>query len=174
MIIEAGYDVVLLADAAVNSTGRAKRALWAITFDEHLRLVYTGRVVARMELPLPAYIDEISGALMRSAVPVKYLVLTYRSSSAQISASSLGASDERLTADGWLGDVEMLGQVVFDGSGCVSTVPRYRFRDYIGLEHLPRAVSVLGPHDLGCECVACVQFEQMLLENRRESHGVQS
>lgn len=169
MIIEAGYDVALLADGAVNRSGRSKHGLWAITFDEHLRLVSTDRVVARMELPLPAYIDEISAALRRSPAPVRYLVLAYRSSSARLATISLGSSDERLTADGWLGDVELLGQVVFDSTGCVSTVPRYRFQDYIGLEHLPRAVSVLGPHDVGCECVACVHFEQLLLESRRDA-----
>jgi hypothetical protein len=84
----------------------------------------------------------------------------------------LRALDERLTADGWLGDVELLGQVVFDSSGYWSTVPRFDFREYIGLEHLPRSVSVLGPHELGCECVACVHFEQMLHENRLRAKGV--
>jgi len=166
MIIEAGYDVVRLADASVNRNTRTRRALWMIAFDEHLRLVETPRIARDMHLPVAAYIDEISAALRQSPLPVRYIALAYRATGQSSDSSWLGEADERLTADGWLGDVELLGQVVFDRTGCFSTVPRFSFRDYIGLEHLPRAVSVLGPHDVGCECVACVHFEQMLRENR--------
>jgi hypothetical protein len=170
MIIEAGYDVVQLADACVNRNSRSRRVLWMIALDEYLRLVSTSRIAREMRLPVAAYIDEISAALGRSAIPVRYIALAYRAAGDSSDSTWLGEIDERLTADGWLGDVELLGQVVFDRSGYFSTVPRFSFRDYIGLEHLPRAVSVLGPHDLGCECVACVHFEQMLRENRRRAN----
>jgi len=169
MIIEAGYDLVRLADASVNGGSRARRALWMIALDEYLRLISTTSIVREMHLPVAAYIDEISAALHRSSMPVKYLALAYRSSTTSSDSTWLGESDERLTADGWLGDVELLGQIVFDRTGVFCTVPRFGFRDYIGLEHLPRAVSVLGPHDVGCECVACVHFEQLLRENRPAS-----
>jgi hypothetical protein len=170
MIIEAGYDVVQLADASVNRNSRSRRALWMVALDEHLRLVSTSRIAREMRLPVAAYIDEISAALGRSAIPVRYIALAYCAAGDCSDSSWLGEIDERLTADGWLGDVELLGQVVFDRSGYFSTVPRFSFRDYIGLEHLPRSVSVLGPHDVGCECVACVHFEQMLRENRRRTN----
>ena len=171
MIIEAGYDVVLLADASINRNSRTRRALWLIAADENLRLISTDRVTSDMQLPVAAYIDEISAALTRSPVPVRYIALAYRSTGPSSDPRWLGEIDERLTADGWLGDVELLGQIVFDRTGYFSTVPRFSFRDYIGLEHLPRAVSVLGPHDVGCECVACVHFEQLLLENRQSAEA---
>jgi hypothetical protein len=171
MIIEAGYDIVGLAAASVNRNSRTRRALWMIQMDEYLHLLTTTRITRDMALPVAAYIDEISAALRQSPIPVRYIALAYRATSPSIDSAWLGEIDERLTADGWLGDVELLGQVVFDRTGYSSTVPRFSFRDYIGLEHLPRAVSVLGPHDVGCECVACVHFEQMLIENRQRAEA---
>ena len=171
MIIEAGYDVVQLLDASVNKTGRSRRGLWMLSMDENLRVVAQPRITARMHLPVEAYIDEVSLALRRSPVPVTYIALGYATTLPLDEPFWLHAVDERLSSDGWLGDVELLGQVVFARDGFVSTVPRFSFRDYIGLEHLPRSVSVLGPHDVGCECVACVHFEQMLRENRQRRAG---
>jgi hypothetical protein len=71
MIIEAGYDVVQLADASVNRNSRSRRALWMIALDEYLRLVSTSRIAREMRLPVAAYIDEISAALGRSAIPAR-------------------------------------------------------------------------------------------------------
>jgi len=172
MIIEAGYDVLQLLDGAVNKNSRSKRGLWLLAMNEYLRFQYLKKVAFDMTLPVEAYIDEVSAALHRDSLPTKYIVLAYRTRESMRDSPWLHALDERLTADGWLGDVELLGQVVFDASGYWSTVPRFSFRDYIGLEHLPRSVSVLGPHDVGCECVACVHFEQMLHENRLRAKGV--
>jgi len=166
MIIEAGYDLVRLADDSVNRNSRSRRALWMIALDEHLRLLSTPRITRDMNLPVAAYIDEISAALRQSPLPVRYIALAYRAAGHSSESTRLGEADERLTADGWLGDVDLLGQIVFDRTGFSSSVPRFSFRDYIGLEQLPRAVSVLGPHEVGCECVACVHFEQLLHENR--------
>jgi hypothetical protein len=171
MIIEAGYDVVQLLDASVNKSARSRRGLWMLTTDEHLRVIAQATIVAEMSLPVEAYIDEVSIALRGSPVPVRYIVLAYATKRPLDDSFWLHAVDERLVSDGWLGEVELLGQVVFARSGFLSTVPRFSFRDYIGLEHLPRSVSVLGPHDIGCECVACVHFEQMLRENRLRRAG---
>lgn len=167
MIIEAGYDVMQLLDSTVNKNARSKRGLWLLVMDEYLRFQSLATVAAEMKMPVEAYIDEVSAALRREPLPPKYIVLAYRTTELLPDSGWLFARDEKLTADGWLGDVQLLGQVVFDRTGYFSTVPRFRFRDYIGLEDLPRSASVLGPHEIGCECVACVHFEQMLYENRK-------
>ncbi|SKA98989.1 hypothetical protein SAMN06295879_2645 [Agreia bicolorata] len=174
MIIEAGYDIVeLLINGVANRRKKDtedvdENPLWVLTMDSQLRYWSTTRVVDRMGSSSAEHVDDIARTLNEEPRYSRYYVLAH--------AERADKRDD----DDWLYDLdqiikhhpaleghELLGHVVFDDTGAFSTVPRYSFRDYVGLEHLPRAASFPGPHEwLDCPCAACVQHEKLLKEIR--------
>lgn len=98
--------------------------------------------------------------------PVTYFVLGH--AVPETCASSEGwlyETDERIRLMPALTDYHLLGRVVFDPEGFYSSVPRYSFRDYPALSDLPRSATIRGPHEVGCQCFSCEQYERMLAEN---------
>jgi len=173
MIIEAGYDIVeLLLNGVANrrnsDTKENENPLWVLTMDAQLRYWSTSRVVDHMGASSDQHIEDIARKLNEEPRYSAYYVLAH--------TTRVHHRDD----DDWLYDLdqiiknhpdldghELLGQVVFDETGFFSTIPRYSFRDYVGLEHLPRAASFAGPHEWSnCPCAACVQHEKLLEENR--------
>lgn len=61
---------------------------------------------------------------------------------------------------------ELLNVYFSNGKSLYIRGPRYSFRDYFGYEHLPRTVSLPGPHEYPCSCLACTQHDEMLRRNQ--------
>ncbi|HEY0260633.1 MAG TPA: hypothetical protein VGC18_12375 [Lacisediminihabitans sp.] len=171
MIIEAGYDILQLLCPEVMKDAESQRAVWVLSMDERLRLLFIGVVAPTAADRIESHVEDIAKALTRHPGPAKYYVVarTVQSHKGE-SGDWLRQEDERLNHLPALADHELLGQVVFDPDGYFSSVPRYSFRDYPELEHLPRTAILPGPHPLmSCDCLACVQHKIMLDDNRRRA-----
>jgi hypothetical protein len=181
MIIEAGYDILeLLVNSVANrqSTDPSDNAvrdgpLWVLTMDAQLRYWQTTRVVDKMGSSTDEHIDDIARKLNEEPHHSVYYVLAHTTSvTRQADDDWLYHLDQSIKHHPALEGHELLGQVVFDETGYFSTVPRYSFRDYAGLEHLPRAASFTGPHAWSnCLCAGCVQHEVLLKEIRARARN---
>jgi hypothetical protein len=179
MIIEAGYDIVELLlngvakrhsdDTRLHDDG--EHPLWVLTMDAQLRYWSTTRVVDRMGASTGDHVEDIARTLNDEPQHSVYYVLAHTTNVRRDDDDDwLYEADQIIKDHPSLAGHELLGHVVFDATGFFSTVPRYSFRDYIGLEHLPRAASCAGPHEwLDCPCAACVQFDELLQANRQRS-----
>ncbi|HAM26360.1 MAG TPA: hypothetical protein DCP11_06510 [Microbacteriaceae bacterium] len=170
MIIEAGYDIHQILHGEIFSRGTRTKGLWVVGMDENLRLLITTRATGHMNGPIAEHLDELLAALTRTPGTVRYYALAYAVDRLpEDNANCPHHVDEPFFASPALAPYELLGRVVFDDTSMCSTVPRYSFRDYPSLAHLPRTGVVLGPHDVSCTCFACTQHRKML-ERNQERH----
>lgn len=165
MIVEAGYDVMTLLHGEMSADDESAEALWVLLLDENLRYLRLNKALLKMSGTADLHIGKIAEALTCDFYP-KYFVLAYSEPEVnQHHDGWLHGIDERIRESPDLLNFYMLGQVAFDPTGYYSSVPRYSFRDYIGLERLPRAASFAGPHTCPCDCPACTQHDRMLEAN---------
>ncbi len=168
MIIEAGYDILQLFSPKIFKRRRHyRRGMWVLALDENLRNVYLTKVGGKdrdVEDRLHAVAKALDG---RGLSPVAYwaaaVVETDYSGDLEAEFRHI---DTTLSEAALLAGHHYLGCLFSNGKDLYSSVPRYSFRDYLGLEHLPRAAVCLGPHEIGCACLACTQFEERLQRNR--------
>lgn len=168
MIVEAGYDVMTLLDPEVRRDDDSMSALWVLVLDENLRYLQLNKALETMSGSADLHVDQIVKSLTCGFGYPKYFVLAHGEPQAMRHDDGwLHDIDERIRKSPALVEFYLLGQVVFDPEGYYSSVARYSFRDYIGLEHLPRSASFPGPHAYPCDCPACKQHELMLETNRK-------
>lgn len=181
MIIEAGYDVAILIHPKLFAKrgARRKSGTWIVAMDEDLRFLYTAKVGGDATAPVLDRIPNIVKALTKynDVWTVAHYVLAHLDTDLQGSFQSQQSNDyfvelhdldDTLTQTAALADHKLLGVYVSSGEILCGTVPRYSFRDYAGLEHLPRAAVFSGPHGFSCTCGACTQHEEMLRRNREK------
>lgn len=146
--------------------------MWVLALDENLRNLYLTKVGGKqrdVENRLHAVKKALDG---RGLSPVVYWA-------AAVVETDYGGDleegfhhiDTVLRDAALLADHHYLGCYFSDGKQLYGSVPRYSFRDYPLLSHLPRAAACLGPHELDCTCLACTQFEERLQRNREKSGG---
>jgi hypothetical protein len=170
MIIEAGYDLHMLFDLALS---RSKRdaGVWVIAMDEDLRLSALTRVRGASRATLGDNLSKVAKTLRTAGVPNTryYALATLARSSGRVGDGEFERQDDLIRTAAVLAEFRLLGTCLFDAEGWHSSIPRYSFRDYVGLEYLPRSASWPGPHTFPCDCLACSQFEERLRRNR-EAH----
>lgn len=178
MIIEAGYDLLQLfsPDLFPKRKMPGRRALWVIAMDEDLRLLYSKKVKGDANLPIEERACEIADALAdESPWRVAYFAVACLDTDLCGNYSSeFERQVEMLRSAPELIEHELIGHYLSDGKGLYSSAPRYSFRDYLGLEHLPRVAILPGPHEYPCDCLACVQFEDKLRLNRERHAALES
>jgi hypothetical protein len=146
--------------------------MWVLALDENLRNLYMTKVGGKqrdVENRLHAVAKALDGRRLR---PVAYWA-------AAVVETDYGGDleegfhhiDTTLREAALLADHQYLGCYFSNGKELYGSVPRYSFRDYLGLEHLPRAAMCAGPHEFDCSCLACTQFEELLQRNRQKSDG---
>ncbi|WP_022885510.1 hypothetical protein [Glaciibacter superstes] len=168
MIIEAGYDLMELLHPEVFKDEASRRGLWVLAMDEDLRLSFIRKVRDDVPSSLDAVIPDLVTSLDCEPLQVRYFVLAHMVPHTEHGiADEVQAQDELINDSPALVEYEFLGRFVFDGEYVYSSAPRYRFRDYIGYEHLPRTATFPGPHEfITCSCMACRQYEAKLARNR--------
>lgn len=172
MIIEAGYDIVELISASVTRDDETRRALWVMCMDADLHYLSIRRACDTMTESIESHVDDIVTVLKSDFRPVAYFVLGYAEPVTRAKRQGwLYETDERLRLMPALTDYRLLGSLVFDPEGYYSSVPRYSFRDYPSLSDLPRPATIRGPHEVGCHCVSCEQYERMLAANRERNRN---
>lgn len=170
MIIEAGYDLFeLFAPRLFAQCGSsARRGTWVLAMDENLRNLHLKKVGGDSSAPIEDRIPRIVKSLTKGSLrPVVYYAVAHLDTGLRDDYSSqFHQFDETLRLAPELIEHELLCTYFSNGKDLYSSGPRYSFRDYVGLEHLPRTATVLGPHKFPCSCPACTQFEAMLKRNR--------
>lgn len=176
MIIEAGYDIGTVLDPQLFGPQNPNTGLWVMTMDEDLRYQYTERIAASADDRDEYVVAAIDLALRKDPIfRVRYFVLVERGTASCIAKenseeSHLTAWSKRLGNDSALASFELLSVYYSDGSAVCGSGPRYAFRDYIGLEHLPRAAVCRGPHDRLADecCLACQHHDERLTRTRHD------
>ena len=167
MIIEAGYDILQVLYGGIYSDRTRASGLWVVGMDENLRLLFTTKVSSQNDCTIAEHVDEILNAFTNGPSTVRYYAVAYSVDRLPENDRHCPHHDEDSDLEApALAPYELLGRVVFDGASMCSTVPRYSFRDYPDLGHLPRSGVVLGPHDVVCDCFACAQHSELLERNR--------
>ena len=175
MIIEAGYDILeLFSPKVFKRRARYRRGMWVLALDENLRNLYMAKVGGKHQ-DVENRLHAVAKALDRRGLsPITYwaaaVVDTDYSGDLEEEFHHI---DSMLSEAALLADHHYLGCYFSNGKELYGSVPRYSFRDYIGLEHLPRAAACPGPHEIGCTCLACTQFEERL-ERNRQRHDASS
>ena len=141
-----------------------------LALDEDLRNLHMTRVKDD-DLPIEHRLEQISRALDKRAFrPVAYWALadvdTARSDDYHGDFEHI---DSTLREAALLADRHYLGCYVSNGRDLWGSCPRYSFRDYVGMEDLPRVAICPGPHGYPCECLACTQFDERLQRNRERA-----
>ena len=176
VIIEAGYDIKMLLAPKLLRRRRVRDSTWVLVLDENLRFHDLVKIRASSEDPAEVHAREIRGVLMKDSVirTKHYAVGTLTTGFTCIEddrygsgAGHLDSYTSALRTSPLLADFELLGFIHSNGEHWCTDLPRYSFRDYVGLEHLPRSESFDGPHSFGNDCCpACERFEQRLARNR--------
>lgn len=168
MIIEAGYDILELFSPKLFPRRSAHRpGMWVLALDEDLRNLYIAKVGGK-NLSVSDRVVKIAKALDgRNQRPVAYwaAAIVDTSYSGDLS-DAFRHVDDTLREAALLADRQYLGCYVSDGKDLYGSTPRYSFRDYPLLAHLPRPAICAGPHDFDCACLACTQFEERMRRNR--------
>ncbi|WP_142206650.1 hypothetical protein [Subtercola boreus] len=169
MIIEAGYDIHQLFSGVFREGTETRKGLWIMAMDEDLRLCFLRPVTDRMSGRLVDHVEKISEALHDDVQEVAYFALASATATVQPEEGRLSEIGRDLMACPQLEDYELLGHVIYDPEGYISSIPLYSFQDYLGYGHLPRALAVEGPHDFvwACTCLACTQYRRRTVELRR-------
>jgi hypothetical protein len=176
MIIEAGYDVYQLLAPALLRTNRARDETHLLMLDENMRF----HGLAKLSVNSTDAIADHAGDIRREldvdrVLPTQYIVVGRLNTNFVCREedhdwypdSHLDQYTAGLRSSPLLNDVELLGHMYSNGTETCSDVPRYSFRDYLSLEHLPRAESFPGPHSFdGKCCPACARFFERLDANR--------
>ena len=168
MIIEAGYDILeLFAPKVFKRQTRDRRGMWVLALDENLRNLYVAKVGGKdrdVEDRLHAIAKALDGRDLHTVAYWAAAILDTNFSGDL--ETKFHHVDSTLREAALLADRYYLGCYVSDGKELYGNTPQYSFRDYLGLEHLPRAAVCAGPHEFPCECLACTQFEERLRRNR--------
>lgn len=176
MIIEAGYDLFQLFAPKLfrRRIERRRKGMWVIAMDKNLRELDMRKVSSRDSETVEDCIPKIAKTLNRSDLGqiVYYAFARLDTDLPSDMSCALEDQAEALAMAPELISFELLGNYVSDGRGVYSRGPRYSFRDYIGMEHLPRVAILPGPHSYPCECLACTQHDEMLRINRERHTGV--
>ena len=172
MIIEAGYDILeLFAPKLFKRRARNRRGMWVLALDENLRNLYLAKVGGKhreVEDRLHAIAKALDGRDLHAVAYWSAAVLdTEYSGDLEHEFHHI---DTTLREAALLADRQYLGCYFSNGKELYGSTPRYSFRDYVGLEGLPRAAVCPGPHEVDCSCLACTQFEERLRRNR-ERHA---
>lgn len=170
MIIEAGYDILELVSPKLFTRRDARRrGMWVLALDEDLRNLYIAKVGGKhrsVEDRLPAIAQALDGRNLR---PVAHWAAAVVDTSYGGDLSQMFRHvDRTLSEAALLADRNYLGCYVSDGKALYGSTPRYSFRDYPLLAHLPRPAICPGPHDFVCACLACTQFEERMRRNREQ------
>ncbi len=169
MIIEAGYDLFQLFAPHLFPKKRkpGRKAMWVIAMDDQLRQLYVKKVKGDAGATMESRVCDIADSLAgHFPTPTAYFAVGCLDTDLR---GDYGAEFERqydtLRSAPELIEHEFIGNYLSNGKSLYSSAPRYSFRDYVGLEHLPRVAILPGPHEYPCECLACVQFEEKLRAN---------
>ncbi|MCW4386316.1 hypothetical protein OH146_11085 [Salinibacterium sp. SYSU T00001] len=170
MIIEAGYDLLQLFAPKLFRRGRDRRrmGMWVITMDKNLRQLDMRKVSTRHMQSVEECIPRIADMLSNSELgEVAYYAFARLDTDLPVDLSCvLEHQHESLALAPELVEYKLLNNYLSNGRDLYSRGPRYSYRDYIGMEHLPRAAVLPGPHDYPCACLACTQHEELLRERR--------
>jgi hypothetical protein len=137
--------------------------LWVMTMDKNLREISIDRVSRKFEGSVEQHLSALFRTLSADSNHglVKYFALAHglpELSDDDSTAPWVHLDDELLHMSPELVEFRYFGRVVYDGKWILTSWPRYRFRDYIGYEDLPRTATFPGPHSFQCECPACGQL----------------
>jgi hypothetical protein len=162
VIIEAGYDLGMRPMPALHRA-KNRQGLWVLAMDESLREISIDRVSRQFEGSVGQHLCALHHTLTsgNNHELAKYFALGHglpKLSDDDTTATWLHLDDELLCSSPELVELRYLGRVVYDGKWVFTNWPRYRFRDYVGYEDLPRTATFPGPHDFQCECPACKQL----------------
>jgi hypothetical protein len=162
VIIEAGYDLGMRL-MPVLRRAKGRQGLWVMAMDQDLREVSISRVSRWFKGSIDQHLAELHRTLSSrdNTALARYFALAHglpQLSDDDSTATWVHLDDELVHTSVELVDFRYLGRVVYDGKWIFTSWPRYSFRDYLGLEDLPRTATYLGPHSFKCGCPACEQL----------------
>lgn len=163
MIIEAGYELRELIAPRLARNAASKQELWILKMDRDLRFSGSAPIVEQLGPSILPHIRTILDALHPDYG--HYFAIAHWDNQPQYHQYGDSEPDDAVLGEAAESrGFEFIGHIVLDGESWHSSGPMYSFRDYGG--DLPRALVVRGPHPFGCDCVACVDFEQKLAAAR--------
>lgn len=181
MIIEAGYDVFQLLAPKLLRKGRARDETHLLMLDENMRFHGLAKLSVNSKDAIADHVVDVRRELDVDRVfPTKFIVIGRLDTTFMCREenhdwypdSHLDEYTVGLRSSPLLNDVELLGHMHSNGVDTCSDVPRYSFRDYPGLSHLPRAESFPGPHSFdGKCCPACTRFFERLDANQARNES---
>ena len=173
MIIEAGYDVLEILAPKVFTKRSIASGMWVLLLDADLRNIRVAKLKVKPTDDWDTRVSAIAKALKskKNYRQAKYFVVARLDTAL---GEALGDRESEwqsqcgvLKSSRSFGGAELLGSVLSWGADALSSVPRFSFRDYLSLEHLPRPAICHGPHSfMDCPCLACTEYENRLKSAR--------
>ena len=165
MIIEAGYDVLEILSPKLFTMQTNASGMWVLLLDADLRNIRVAKLKVKPTDNWDARISAIAKALRskKNYRQAKYFVVARLDTALGESESEWEVQCRVLESSRAFGGAELLGSLLSWGVDALSSVPRFSFRDYPSLEHLPRPAICRGPHSfMDCPCLACTEYEDRL------------
>jgi len=148
--------------------------MWVIALDKNLRQLYMKKIGGAASGPIEECIPRIAKALRwdKLGCVTYYAFARLDTDLPEEYSGAFERQEEVLRLAPELIAHELLGTYLSNGKDLYRSGPRYSFRDYLGMEHLPRTAILPGPHEYPCECLACTQHEEMLRANRERQRPI--
>ena len=140
--------------------------------DQNLRLLRIRKISGDFGESVGEHLDRIAKKLVGPSFSLqpRYFALAHRRENVHDNQIEhwVHADDQLIYDAPVLAGYRYLGRLVSDGVWVYSSWPRYSFRDYVGMEDLPRVAAIPGPHPWDCHCAACKQVSDRIDAARAE------